>query len=514
MPVGPERAGDSSRARVRGIRIRRAFLSALLLALGALVLRLFVALFVATDVSGDGPVYRQIARNVLSRGVYSAEPDEPFRPTFIRVPGAPLALAGLFALFGGENLDAVHAVQAVVDTGTCGLVAALCLLAAPAAWDSSRRRRAALCGFALAAVCPFTMVYAGTLLTETWALFWGTLCVTLGTRAIADEGRGLAWWSAAGLAGGAGCMFRPDLGLVLAAVGAILVGTWLAELRADVRTGGTWRAARPATGRAAAKGLALSLAFVAVLLPWTVRNALEFGLFQPLAPASASMPGEFVASGYARWVKSWISRPPDVASFLWSLDERALDPAQLPGEACDSPEERARVAALFERYDREGGEEGGFRMTPELDAEFGAIADERARRHPIRHALLLPARRAWNIWFDTHSSFYPFDGDLLPLADLDTGAGQHVFLPAFYLLTWLYTAAGLAGVVAWWRAPGCRRWAVLLALLFFPRLAFLSSMPNPEPRYMVELFPFLSAAGGIAFAAATRPAAAEAAPDC
>ncbi|MFN7988920.1 MAG: hypothetical protein U0529_15715 [Thermoanaerobaculia bacterium] len=492
--------------------MRRALASALLLTLCALGVRLFVALFVANDVSGDGPVYRQIARNVLARGVYSAESEAPFTPTFIRVPGVPLALAGLFALFGGENVDAVHAVQAVVDTGTCGLVAALCLLSAPAAWDSSRRRRAALGGFVLAAACPFTMVYAGTLLTETWALFFGTLCVTAGAWALSAEGRGLARWAVAGLAGGAGCLFRPDLGLLLAALGALLLGTWLAELRADVRAAGTWRGARPATGRAVARGLALSLAFVTVLLPWTVRNAVVFGRFQPLAPATATMPGEFAATGYARWVKSWITRPKDVESFLWSLDERALEPAQLPGEACDSPEERARVAALFDRYDREGVTDAGFRMTPELDAGFGALAGERIRRNPLRYGLLLPARRAWNIWFDTHSAFYPFDGELLPLSELDTGAGQHVFLPAFYLLTWLYTAAGVAGLVTWWRAPGCRRWAVLLALLFVPRLAFLSSMPNPEPRYMVELFPFLAAAGGVALAAAARPAATEAGP--
>ena len=40
----------------------------------------------------------------------------------------------------------------------------------------------------------------------------------------------------------------------------------------------------------------------------------------------------------------------------------------------------------------------------------------------MRYGLLLPARRAWNIWFDTHSVYYPFDGDLLPLSNLETSA--------------------------------------------------------------------------------------------
>ena len=463
-----------------------------------------MALFVAQDVSGDGPLYRQIGLNVLRHGVYSAEAQEPYAPTLIRVPGEPLTLALLFGLFGEESYDAVHAVQAVVDTATCGLVAALCLLLVPRDFDPDRRRRAALLAFALAAVCPFTMVYAGTLLTETWALFWGTLCVVAGEWALSAEGPAPARWASAGLAGGVACMYRPDLGLLPAALGALLLVTWFSEARARAAGEEARGAVAAATRRALVRGLALSLAFVAVLVPWTVRNAARFGLFQPLAPATATMPGEFVARGYGRWVKSWITRPGDVELFVWSVEERAIDPARLPDEAFDSPAERARVEALFGRYDAGGESDAGFRMTPELDAEFGALAAERIRRHPLRYYVLLPARRAFHIWFDTHSAFYPFDGELFPLSALDTGAGQHVFLPAFYLLTWLYTLAGAAGVVAWVRSPGCRRWALLLVLLFVPRLAFLSSMANPEPRYMVELFPFLAAAGGVALAGASR----------
>jgi hypothetical protein len=34
----------------------------------------------------------------------------------------------------------------------------------------------------------------------------------------------------------------------------------------------------------------------------------------------------------------------------------------------------------------------------------------------------------------------------------------------------------------------------------FTRLAFFSSLENPEPRYVVEIFPFLAILGGIAVA--------------
>jgi len=35
-------------------------------------------------------------------------------------------------------------------------------------------------------------------------------------------------------------------------------------------------------------------------------------------------------------------------------------------------------------------------------------------------------------------------------------------------------------------------------LIIFLRLAFFATLENPEPRYVVEFFPFLSILGGIA----------------
>ena len=40
----------------------------------------------------------------------------------------------------------------------------------------------------------------------------------------------------------------------------------------------------------------------------------------------------------------------------------------------------------------------------------------------------------------------------------------------------------------------------MAGLAIFLRLAFFSSLENPEPRYLVEFFPFLSIFGGIAIA--------------
>ena len=114
----------------------------------------------------------------------------------------------------------------------------------------------------------------------------------------------------------------------------------------------------------------------------------------------------------------------------------------------------------------------------------------------------MPAKRAHALWFNTHSDFYPFVGALLPLEDLDYDAHQQVWLPLFALLVGIYTVLGVAGLAVLWLSQNfyARRWVLLAALIILGRLAFFSSLENPEPRYMVELFPVLCALGGLAIA--------------
>ena len=68
-------------------------------------------------------------------------------------------------------------------------------------------------------------------------------------------------------------------------------------------------------------------------------------------------------------------------------------------------------------------------------------------------------------------------------------------------LTWAYTL--LLGLGAWvmWRGGDSRVWLLMLALLVLPRLVFLSTLQNPEPRYVVEFFTFIIAAASLAVAA-------------
>ena len=185
---------------------------AIVLTVGALGFRLLLALRFPTDQPDDGRVYANIARNIIQHGSYSVEVEEPFIPTYIRVPGYPLFLAGVYRVFGIDNNRAVRVIQAGLDTVTCWAIALLALGWAPADWDPDRRRRVLLIGLALAAFCPFGAIYVTTILTETSAMLLVTLSVLAATLALKAQSlvRGVGLWVAAGVLGGAATLVRPD----------------------------------------------------------------------------------------------------------------------------------------------------------------------------------------------------------------------------------------------------------------------------------------------------------------
>jgi hypothetical protein len=237
------------------------------------------------------------------------------------------------------------------------------------------------------------------------------------------------------------------------------------------------------------------------------------------------MPGEFVARGYLLWVRTWLDDSKYVGPALWSLDMRPMYVENFPARAFDSKEERERVAALLNKYNHPDGdeedeppadeeeepeveepveaEEANVEMTPEIDTGFAQIGQERIAHSRLRYYVVLPLKRAATLWFDTHSQYYPFNGDLLPLEDLDYDIHQQYWLPLFAGFTWIYTLCGAIGGWLLWRSrnPNARRWLLLAVLLIFLRLGFFATLENPEPRYTVELFPFLIALGSTVGAA-------------
>ena len=545
-----------------------------LLLAAAFSLRVAVASLLPNDAPDDGRVYDQMARNIIERHVYSHDSEPPYGPSLIRMPGYPLFLAGVYSLSAHSDKTTVRIVQALVDTATCGLVALVAFFWEP---DEKRKRPSSIAALVLAALCPFTMIYVATILSETPTMFFAVGMVLTATLALTatSQRKILLLWVATGLIAGIAVMFRPDSGLFALAVGLTLVFATLARA-SDVRLSRKRDEMLYRTARASYLGAVFSLAFCLVLVPWAIRNYRVFHFFQPLSPAHAEMPGEFVPRGYLVWVRTWIDDDRYIGPAIWALDEIPIKLGDLPERAFDSAEEKQRVGKLLDKYNHpvdepdlfvdpasapsstppehqtndnqqsendnsdksspdqtdqagevnannnasdEDKEDSGdeedqgdedspadqpsdqvVEMTPELDAGFAQLARERIARHPVRYYVLLPLKRAHSLWFNTHSDYYPFQGDLLPLDDLDYRHYQQYALPLFAGLSLLYTLLGLAGGWLLWQSRDsvARQWLLMAALLIFLRLGFFSSMENPEPRYTVEFFPFLAILGGIA----------------
>lgn len=525
--------------------------------------RVAVARFLPNDTPDDGRIYDQIARNVLDRHVYSHDSEPPFAPSLIRMPGYPLFLAGVHAL-SGHSMTPVRIVQALIDTATCAMIAFVAFLWEP---EESRKRRSSIAALLLAAVCPFTTIYVATILTEVPTMFFAvgmTLTATLALKAT-NQKKTLWLWIATGLLAGLSVLFRPDSGLFALALGLTLVTATLGR-SSEMKSATPRNEILYRTARTSYLGAVFSLAFCLVLVPWAVRNYRVFNLFQPLSPAHAEMPGEFVPRGYLTWVRTWIDDGRYIEPAIWQLDAAPIKLSSIPDRAFDSAEEKQRVSALFEKYNHPVDEPGLFadekdsstpagsedqsqqdenaesskneadkagdqndeanadesdqkddeeddndeksadeasdqavEMTPEIDVGFAQIARERIARHPFRYYVWLPLKRARSLWFDTHSDYYPFQGQLLPLEDLDYDTHQQYYLPSFAALTLIYTLLGFAGAWFLWRTRNfnARLWVLLAALMIFLRVGFFASLENPEPRYVVEVFPFLCILGGI-----------------
>ena len=532
------------------------------LLVSASAFRIAVAHWLPNDGPDDGRVYAQMARNMLEQHVFSHDAQPPYEPSLIRLPGYPAFLAAIYSVFGHTNNGAVRIIQALIDTATCALIALLAFYWQP---DEKKKFTTAIGALTLAAICPFTTIYAATILTEVvtnFLMIAMLVAVTLAYRSASIEEdknkkkwKPLLWWIVAGLLGGLNVLFRPDSGLFVGAVGLTLAITGLWSLVSVRRNRQKSKAQSPKSKEPSLKsqasspkrvitrvitwGAVFSFAFILVLTPWTIRNWRVFHLFQPLAPAHGEMPGEFVSRGYYLWLRTWIDDQSYVEPFLWSLDTDPIDIDDIPPYAFDSPDEKKRVATLLEAYNNESSADTNddsqsdnnanpdededkndnnqadqpepdqkpqVEMTPQIDAAFGQLARERIARHPFRFYVLLPLKRAHTMWFDTHSQYWPFVGTLLPFSDLDHATHQQIWLPLFAGLTAVYTLLGLAGMWLLWSGGEfeSRRWLLLVILAIVLRLILFSSIENPEPRYLVEFFPLLSVLGGITIGQARK----------
>jgi hypothetical protein len=198
-----ETAPGGSRALRAGFSAPEAASAVLALAAG-LWLRLWM-LGNFFQVNGDSLIYGGLAKSLLLHGRYAlAGAGAEIYPTLIRLPGYPLFLALVWRILGMENYVAAAWVQIGLELAGCVLLADFARRIAADPW----KRGTALATLWLAALCPFTAIYAAQPLTEAPTLF--ALAVALNAAARFRQ--------------------RPRWGSALAFTFAV---TWAALLRPD-----------------------------------------------------------------------------------------------------------------------------------------------------------------------------------------------------------------------------------------------------------------------------------------
>ena len=446
---------------------RRALPVALPLGAG-LALRLWM-LGKLFDVNGDMLIYGDLAKNLLLHGQYAlTPPGDAIYSTLIRLPGYPLFLALCFKVFGMENYFAAACVQIALDLLGCLLLGGFVRRLTPA----PASRGAALATLWLAALCPFSASYSVALLAEAPTLFVLALAMWAMARFQYEPG----WVNALcfTFAITAATLLRPDGALAAVAFAPALFigfGRNQRENGIPVRK----------LARMAVVCVLLALAPFAV---WTARNWRVFHVIEPLTSRQATDPDEPTNPGWHRWVKSWCLDVLSTYEIYWNVPGDKLDVSELPSRTFDTPAQYAETVTLAEDYNSHG-----MQLTPEIDAGFARLAEERIAAHPWRYYLWLPLGRVADMWLRPRVENLPID--------LDWWVYEHHVSETEF--SWVY--AGLNALYLLLAIAGlCLRprfWGALLAYLLL-RCALLWTVEAPETRYTLECFPMLFALGGMA----------------
>jgi 4-amino-4-deoxy-L-arabinose transferase-like glycosyltransferase len=409
----------------------------------------------------DTDAYLELGRNLFQHGTYGMADQGEVSPSLFRLPGYPIFLN----LLGG-HIWLVFVVQSALDLAG-GYLLALFLRRY---WSE----RAGLTALALSSLCLFTAYYADTALTESLSIFAVAAAIyCLGeflgkppgapTSAVSSLRVGsrlpklLALAACASLA----MLLRPD--------GALLtISIAVALLAYGIRRANPIAALR-------ASGLFVLLACLP-LVPWTIRNAVTFHVFQPLAPRHVNDPGEPVNLGFYRWLRTWSVDYETTQAVFWKVGTEPIDMRELPPRAIDSEAERARTAELIAAYNRT------HQIDQPLDDRFAALAAARIQHDPLRYFVWVPVLRVADIWLRPRTEGLDIDSSWWRWHDHPAQSAAAI---ALGLLNLFYVGAAIFGA---FRKPPL---AVLLATYFILRCLLLATMENPEPRYTLEAYPIV-----------------------
>ena len=229
-------------------------------------------------------------------------------PTAFRPPVFPIVLAGLYKVVGvgsaSTRWEAARLLEAVLGTVTVGLI----FLIARRVWD----RSAALVSAAVAAVYPPLLLAGASLLAESVCipLLLGGVLAALEYRRSPDR---LRWPVIAGVLVGLAALARVNVVLVAVPV-ALLVWTGRPRL--------AWRSLRAP--------LAVAVATLAVLTPWTIRSSVVMHRFVPVSDETGyALVGTYNSYAQARTDYPALWLPPIQASRETARIAGRLNEAQI-----------------------------------------------------------------------------------------------------------------------------------------------------------------------------------------
>ena len=232
-------------------------------------------------------------------------------------------------------------------------------------------------------------------------------------------------------------------------------------------------------------GVLMGVGVLLPLIPWAARNWHTLHDVQFLAPRYSELPGEYTPLGFTDWTNTWLWRYRDVYLTQWKVNSEEISMDDIPPYAFDSDEERQRVSDILDEYN------DVLTIDPALDAKFRAVARERTSRHPLRTYVSVPLKRTLALWFTPRTELLPSSGKLWPVrSEWEDDRPDFLVTLGFTLVNGVYVLLALIG--AWFarRRPGL---AFLIVFCVVRTLFFAKFVETPEPRYVLECFPALTA---------------------
>jgi len=441
---------------------RRFFVCTLLT--GILLRSAFIAYFPTIE-DYDTAYYAEIGRTWLHYGIYGHHYQGIVTPTYSRLPGYPIFLAAVFRFFGDNHYLPVLLIQLLADLGSCFLIMAITF--------ELFGEGAALGAFLVSMVCPFTANYVAVALTETLSIFFTSLSLWAAVKGIRvsnnAKARGIKWWFLCGVAISLAIFLRPDGILLLMTLWIMLSWTMLRG--------------HPTLHLLLASAVT-TMVVVVMLAPWTWRNWVVFHEFQPLAPRYATNgPWEYAPTGFDRWFKTWPVEFALLYDIYWKVSSQptekgeVIDLHAIPPWVFDTRSERQQTLQLFKQLNKT------LLLTPKLDAQFDELARQRIARHPIRYYLYLPILRIADMWFRPRTEQLEIEQHWWRFKP----RGESLFSIGYALLNVLLVIIAIVGMVRFRHVPGV---GLLIGYVII-RSAFLGTLANPEPRYVLECFPVI-----------------------